>query len=78
LSSVSIGFLKQLFRSFRNSGVELLQILDLSQEPDENGVKVNFQESIFLVLWALILADQGFLQLVMSAFINLFFPADEL
>ncbi len=78
MSSVSISFLEELFSSFRDRGIELFQILDFSQEPDQNWIKVDLQKSIFLIFWAFIFADQSLFELVMGALINLLFPANEL
>lgn len=74
MSSVCLSLLEELGGSFRNISVELFEILNLSEQSDENGVEVDLQQSIFLVFVALVVGDEEVLQFFVSVLIDFLLP----
>jgi len=52
LSSVDICLLEQFWSSLRNTFVELFKILYLTKQSNQNGIEVDFQQSILFVFTA--------------------------
>jgi hypothetical protein len=61
LTAIDLGLFEELGSSLWDSTVKLLQIFYFSQQSHQNGVEVNFQQSIFFVLTALVIGDKELL-----------------
>ena len=78
MSSVRLCLLKQLGSCFRHVPVELFEVFDLPEQADENGVEVDLEQSIFLVLVALVVGDEEVFEFFVSVLIDFLFPQSDL
>jgi len=73
LSSVDVNLLEEHSGSLWDRDVQKLEILDLSEESDENWVKVDFDEP-FLSMWSLLSYEKELVELVLSVVFNSLLP----
>ena len=78
MSAVGFCFLEEFGSCFRDVSVKLLEVFDLSEQSDEDGVKVDLQQSIFFVLVAFVIGDKEVLQFFVGVLIDFLLPQSDL